>query len=58
MLYSTWELKLAHSSDIFFFCVWQEIELLETSSLLNGIYLPDRHRDMRMDIDDMTYEVC
>ncbi|XP_054788200.1 E3 ubiquitin-protein ligase MBR2-like [Prosopis cineraria] len=34
----------------------EEIHLLGTNFLLNGLYLYDQHRDMRMDIDNMSYE--
>ncbi|KAI9097592.1 hypothetical protein K1719_025363 [Acacia pycnantha] len=34
----------------------QEIHLLETNFFLNGQYLYDQHRGMRMDIDNMSYE--
>ncbi|KAK4274352.1 hypothetical protein QN277_017583 [Acacia crassicarpa] len=34
----------------------EEIHLLETNFLLNGLYSYDQHRDMRMDIDNMSYE--
>ncbi|XP_028802380.1 E3 ubiquitin-protein ligase MBR2 [Neltuma alba] len=34
----------------------EEIRFLETNFLLNGLYSYDQHRDMRMDIDNMSYE--
>ncbi|KAK2453048.1 RING/U-box superfamily protein [Trifolium repens] len=34
----------------------EQIRLLETNSFLNELDLYDRHRDMRLDIDDMSYE--
>lgn len=39
--------------------VWilQQILMLEATILLGGIGLHDRYRDMRIDIDNMSYEV-
>ncbi|PNX98897.1 zinc finger family protein [Trifolium pratense] len=34
----------------------EQIRLLETNSIVSGLDLYDRHRDMRLDIDDMSYE--
>ncbi|XVE53468.1 hypothetical protein DITRI_Ditri03aG0005800 [Diplodiscus trichospermus] len=34
----------------------EEILVLETSLLLNGLNFYDQHRDMRLDIDNMSYE--
>ncbi|XP_058771462.1 uncharacterized protein LOC131644867 isoform X2 [Vicia villosa] len=34
----------------------EQIDLLETNSLLDGLSFYDTHRDMRLDIDDMSYE--
>ncbi|XP_057766832.1 LOW QUALITY PROTEIN: probable E3 ubiquitin-protein ligase HIP1 [Salvia miltiorrhiza] len=34
----------------------EQILALETSLFLNGLNLYDQHRDMRLDIDDMSYE--
>lgn len=31
--------------------------MLETNILLHGLTFHDEHRDMRMDIDNMSYEV-
>jgi len=36
----------------------QHLLLLETNLFLGGLALHDRHRDMRLDIDNMSYEVC
>ncbi|KAG6649438.1 hypothetical protein I3843_07G208400 [Carya illinoinensis] len=35
---------------------YEQILVLETNLLLNGIYVHDQHRDMRLDIDNMSYE--
>lgn len=35
----------------------QQILMLEATILLGGIGLHDRYRDMRIDIDNMSYEV-
>lgn len=35
----------------------QQILALETSLFLSGLNLYDQHRDMRLDIDNMSYEV-
>ncbi|TYG67338.1 hypothetical protein ES288_D05G070100v1 [Gossypium darwinii] len=35
---------------------YEQLLVLETSLLLNGLDFYDRHRDMRLDIDDMSYE--
>lgn len=32
--------------------------MLETNLLLSGLDLHDQHEDMRLDIDNMSYEVC
>ncbi|KAL5071352.1 hypothetical protein RYX36_022239 [Vicia faba] len=34
----------------------EQIDLLETNSILDGLSFCDTHRDMRLDIDDMSYE--
>ncbi|XP_058761552.1 uncharacterized protein LOC131634942 isoform X2 [Vicia villosa] len=34
----------------------EQIDLLETNSILDGLSFYDTHRDMRLDIDDMSYE--
>lgn len=34
------------------------MDLLETNSILDGLSFYDTHRDMRLDVDDMSYEVC
>lgn len=48
--------------DIFFlidhFLVLQQLLVLETNLFLNGLNFYDQHRDMRLDIDNMSYEVC
>lgn len=31
---------------------------METGLLLGGLSFYDQHRDMRLDIDNMSYEVC
>ena len=36
----------------------QQLLLLETNLFLGGLALHDQHRDMRLDIDNMSYEVC
>jgi hypothetical protein len=41
-----------------FFAVLQQLLVLETSLVLNGLNFHDQHRDMRLDIDNMSYEVC
>lgn len=49
-------------------CIWQfvlltlflcpqQILALENSLYLSGLILYDQHRDLRLDIDDMSYEV-
>lgn len=38
--------------------VLQQLLVLETSLFLNGLDFYDQHRDMRLDIDNMSYEVC
>lgn len=35
----------------------QQVLVLETNLFLNGLNIYDQHRDMRLDIDNMTYEV-
>ncbi|XP_042390263.1 E3 ubiquitin ligase BIG BROTHER-related-like [Zingiber officinale] len=35
---------------------YEQLLLLETSLLFSGLNFSDRHRDMRMDIDNMSYE--
>lgn len=49
--------KLTRSFKYFPF-VLQQLLVLETNLLLNGLNFYDQHRDMRLDIDDMSYEVC
>ncbi|CAK8570104.1 unnamed protein product [Lathyrus sativus] len=34
----------------------EQIDLLETNSILDGLSFYDTHRDMRLDVDDMSYE--
>jgi len=36
---------------------WQQLLVLETNLLLSGLGLHDQHQDMRLDIDNMSYEV-
>lgn len=40
------------------FLILQQILVLETNLFLNGLNFYDQHRDMRLDIDNMSYEVC
>lgn len=35
----------------------QQLQALETSLFLSGFNIYDQHRDMRLDIDNMSYEV-
>ncbi|KAM4086331.1 hypothetical protein ACJW30_10G093200 [Castanea mollissima] len=35
---------------------YEQILVLETNLFLNGLYVYDQHRDMRLDIDNMSYE--
>ncbi|XP_044472127.1 uncharacterized serine-rich protein C215.13-like [Mangifera indica] len=35
---------------------YEQLLVLETNLLLNGLNFYDQHRDMRLDIDDMSYE--
>jgi hypothetical protein len=35
----------------------QRLLVLETNLLLSGLGLHDQHQDMRLDIDNMSYEV-
>ncbi|CAL8103040.1 unnamed protein product [Prunus armeniaca] len=37
---------------------FEQILVLETNLFLNGLNFYDQHRDMRLDIDNMSYEVC
>lgn len=39
------------------FAPFQRLAALHSSLVLGGIGFPDQHRDWRLDIDDMTYEV-
>ncbi|CAL5206422.1 unnamed protein product [Lathyrus oleraceus] len=34
----------------------EQMDLLETNSILDGLSFYDTHRDMRLDVDDMSYE--
>lgn len=50
---------VAHRN-LFYLCILpcpQQIFALENSLYLSGLNLYDQHRDMRLDIDDMSYEV-
>ncbi|KAJ8758716.1 hypothetical protein K2173_000437 [Erythroxylum novogranatense] len=38
------------------FCILQQLLVLETNLFLNGLSFYDQHRDMRLDIDNMSYE--
>lgn len=49
---------LAKIMFVCFFNLLQQLLVLETNLLLGGLGLHDQHRDMRLDIDNMTYEVC
>lgn len=49
---------LAKIMFFFFFNLLQQLLVLETNLLLGGLGLHDQHRDMRLDIDNMSYEVC
>lgn len=40
-----------------FWTKWQQLLVLETNLLLSDLGLHDQHQDMRMDIDNMSYEV-
>jgi len=40
-----------------FFSFLQQLLVLETNLFLGAFASHDRHRDMRMDIDNMSYEV-
>ena len=36
---------------------YEELLIMETGLLLGGLSFYDQHRDMRLDIDNMSYEV-
>lgn len=40
-----------------FLMLLQQLVSLETNLFLNSLNVYDQHRDMRMDIDNMSYEV-
>ena len=37
---------------------YEELLIMESGLLLGGLSFYDQHRDMRLDIDNMSYEVC
>lgn len=39
------------------FIVWQDVMVLDQSVFYGMAGIHDRHRDMRLDIDNMSYEV-
>jgi hypothetical protein len=39
------------------FLIWQ-IMMFQTRVLLGGMSMYDRYQDWRLDVDNMTYEVC
>lgn len=45
------------AADRYLHFVLQQAILLETSLFLSSLNIHDQHRDMRLDIDNMTYEV-
>ncbi|KAB2619192.1 E3 ubiquitin-protein ligase MBR2-like [Pyrus ussuriensis x Pyrus communis] len=46
--------RIEHDEELSF----EQILVLETNLFLNSLNIYDHHRDMRLDIDNMTYEVC
>lgn len=41
-----------------FHLILQQLLSLESNLFLGGLSFHDQHRDMRLDIDNMSYEVC
>lgn len=44
-------------TEIKIFLVFQDVMILDQSGFFGMVDIQDRHRDMRLDVDNMSYEV-
>lgn len=57
-------LKLVSGAEIYkmimiwFAPVFQQVFMWEANMFLAGVHAQDQYRDLRLDIDHMSYEVC